>query len=69
MPMPFTRPVTHKGTVHTPAALHRPAASPDLALPPSNGTALPRGAGVLHTVKNPAHQVPMTPRVTPAAVT
>jgi hypothetical protein len=68
MAMPVTRPINRTSTTFQQGALPRPAAPMTLALPPSNGTRLPRGAGVLHTVKNPAHQVPTTPRVAPAAV-
>jgi hypothetical protein len=70
MPMPFTRPI--KRYIATPTVGTYPkggTAGAGLALPPSHGTALPYGAGTLHTVKNPAHQIPTTPRVAPAGVT
>lgn len=68
MAMPLTRPITRNATQFTQGALPRPAEATSLALPPSNGTRLPRGQGTLHTVKNPAHKVP-APTVHAAAVT
>lgn len=67
MPLPLTRPIQRTNAINVQGALARPGASPSLSLPPSNGTRLPNGAGTLHTVKNPTHQVP-APTVHAAAV-
>lgn len=69
MPVPMTRPIARNAIQQEPVGtLARPTGAAALTLPPSHGTTLPRGAGTLHTVKNPTHQVPVTPRVAPAAV-
>jgi hypothetical protein len=68
MPMPMTRPVQVNQTSHTQNVIAK-GATPALNLPPSNGVTRPGGAGVVHTVKNPAHQVPTRTRVVPAQVT
>lgn len=68
MPMPMTRPINHSQMVHVPGTLTRPSSTAGLTLPPSHGTTLPAGAGTLHTVKNPGHQIPTTSRVVPARV-
>jgi hypothetical protein len=65
MPMPVTRPMRHNVTTASQQALPR-SGSPSVRLPPSQGVQLPYGQGVLHTVKDPGHVVPMPKR---AAVT
>jgi hypothetical protein len=63
MAMPLTRPIGRTQSTYTPGKLARPAVGDGtpLHLGPSNGTSLP-GGGILHTVKNPAHQVAMPTR-------
>lgn len=69
MPLPVTRPIQNNVTTMTPATLDRSGPSaPDLALPPSNGVAMPYGQGTLHTVKDPAQVVPTPSKVVPAQV-
>lgn len=68
MPVPMTRPIRQNQTTHTQGTLARGTGT-GLALPPSNGTTMPRGQGVAHTVKNPAHQIAQPTRrgVSPVA--
>jgi hypothetical protein len=68
MPLPFTRPINHTAVAQDRDALARGNA-PDLNLPPSNGQSLPFSQGIVHTVKNPGHQVPTRSRTVPAQVT
>lgn len=56
MPMPMTRPMIRTLVVLQPTPLWRPH-SPGIALPPSNGTRLPSGAGRAHVVADPGKVV------------
>jgi hypothetical protein len=66
MPMPMTRPIQHNATITNPPTMQKGGTPAPLALPPSKGVALPYGQPTVHTVKDPAHVVPMPTR---AAVT
>ena len=68
MPIPVTRPFNVNQTAYAGKTLPR-GPQPGLSLPPSNGVQMPQGGPVMHTVKNPAHQVPTRTRVAPARVT